>query len=295
MRKVLEFAALVTSSPKTTISLTGESGVGKEVLARAVHFESGCLPGNFVAVNCAAIPEALLESELFGHVRGAFTGAERDREGKFGQARGGTLLLDEIGDMPLSLQTKLLRVLEERTYEKVGIRYAITRRFPGHRRHPSQSCRSGQIKALFREDLFHRINVVPIAIPPLCGNEKKTSRFWWTFILRISANTRARRFPESPEKSMDLLYSYSWPGNIRELRNVLEYAAIIVNHEFIWPEHLRFHSSHVPDDSPATTDYEYRLSFHPQNIHLALSSTRSWKLPFSAAAATSPRLPICSR
>jgi len=259
MRKVLEFAARVALSPKTTISLTGESGVGKEVLARAVHFESGCLPGNFVAVNCAAIPEALLESELFGHVRGAFTGAERDREGKCCQARGGTLLLDEIGDMPLSLQVKLLRLLEERTYEKVGAGTPLPADFRvivATHRNLEDRIKQG----LFREDLFHRINVVPIAIPPL-RERKEDIPILVDFYLDRFRKHQGKALPGVSKKSMELLYSYSWPGNVRELRNVLEYAAIIVNDELIRPEHLRLHSSPVSDNLSGTTNYEYHLSF----------------------------------
>ena len=120
MRQTLSLAAKVAASRQTTVAIYGESGVGKEVLARAIHFAGNGSPASFVALNCAAIPEQLLESELFGHVRGAFTGADRDREGKFSRAKGGTILLDEIGDMPLGLQSKLLRVLQERVYEKVG-------------------------------------------------------------------------------------------------------------------------------------------------------------------------------
>ena len=120
MSEALKAAEMVAASPLTTVAIYGESGVGKEVLARDIHFASGGLPSNFVAINCAAVPETLLESELFGHVKGAFTGADRDRDGKFALADGGTLLLDEIGDMPLSLQAKLLRVLEERVYYKIG-------------------------------------------------------------------------------------------------------------------------------------------------------------------------------
>lgn len=129
MKEMLEMAAKVTAFPQTTVAIYGESGTGKEVLARAIHFASKGLPGNFVAVNCAAIPEAFLESELFGHVRGAFTGADKDRDGKFTIARGGTVFLDEIGDMPPLLQAKLLRVLEERTYEKVGSNTLISAEF----------------------------------------------------------------------------------------------------------------------------------------------------------------------
>jgi DNA-binding NtrC family response regulator len=261
MRKVLELAALVASSPRTTISLTGESGAGKEVLARAVHFESGGLPGNFVAVNCAAIPEALLESELFGHVRGAFTGAERDRDGKFSQAQGGTLFLDEIGDMPLPLQAKLLRVLEERTYEKVGSNMQISADFRvivATHRDLADLVRHG----LFREDLFHRINVVPIAIPALRERIEDIPILVDLFLDKFRQH-QGKTLPGVSKKSMDLLCSYSWPGNIRELRNVLEYAAIIVNDELIRPEHLRFHSSHVPDNPPGTADYEYHLRFSP--------------------------------
>jgi len=142
MRKVLELAALVASSPKTTISLTGESGVGKEVLARAVHFESGCLPGNFVAVNCAAIPEALLESELFGHVRGAFTGAERDREGKFSQAREDVASGRDRRHAVVA-PGQIVAGTGGKDLRKSRIQYAIARRFPGYRRHPSQSYGSG--------------------------------------------------------------------------------------------------------------------------------------------------------
>jgi DNA-binding NtrC family response regulator len=237
MRQALELAARVAKSHKTTISLTGESGSGKEVLARAVHFASGCLPGNFVALNCAAIPESLLESELFGHVRGAFTGAEREREGKFTLARGGTVLLDEIGDMPLQLQAKLLRVLEERTFEKVGSNTPMPADFRvivATHRNLAELVRQGS----FREDLFHRINVVPIAIPAL-RERREDIPLLVEFYLNLFRKHQGKALPGVSKKAMDLLVSHSWPGNVRELRNVLEYAAIMVTDELIRPEHLR--------------------------------------------------------
>jgi len=237
MRKVLELAARMAASPGTTISLTGESGVGKEVLARAIHFASGGLPGNFVAVNCAAIPESLMESELFGHVRGAFTGADRDREGKFSLAKGGTILLDEIGDMPLALQAKLLRVLEERTYEKIGSNTslpAIFRVIAATHRNLAGQAQSGT----FREDLFYRINVVPITIPPL-RERKEDIPLLVEYFLGLFRRHQGKVLPGVSKKSMELLASYAWPGNIRELRNALEYATIMVNDELIRPEHLR--------------------------------------------------------
>jgi len=266
MREVLELAALLASSPRTTISLTGESGVGKEVLARAVHFASGGLPDNFVAVNCAAIPEALLESELFGHVRGAFTGAEREREGKFSLARGGTLLLDEIGDMPLSLQAKLLRVLEERTYEKVGTNKPLPADFRvivATHRNLADLVRLG----VFREDLFHRINVVPIAIPAL-RERKEDIPLLVDFFLDIFRQHQGKALPGVSKKAMDLLSSYSWPGNIRELRNVLEYATILVYNELIRPEHLRLPKINPSPGTLATNVIDYHISLPHEELSL---------------------------
>ncbi len=266
MRQVLELAARVAASQKTTISLTGESGVGKEVLARAVHFASGCLPGSFVAVNCAAIPEALLESELFGHVRGAFTGAEREREGKFSQARGGTLLLDEIGDMPLPLQAKLLRVLEERIYEKVGADKPLPADFrviAATHRNLAELVRQGK----FREDLFHRINVVSISIPSL-RERREDIPLLVDFFLDLFRKHQGKSLPGVSKKAMDLLACYSWPGNVRELRNVLEYAAIMVSDELIRPEHLRLPTARQLSDKPDTTTVDFRISLSVEELSL---------------------------
>lgn len=266
MRQVLELSARVAASPKTTISLTGESGAGKEVLARAVHFASGGLPGSFVAVNCAAIPESLLESELFGHVRGAFTGAEREREGKLSLARGGTVLLDEIGDMPLALQAKLLRVLEERTYEKVGSNIPLSADFRlivATHRNLSELVRQGS----FREDLFHRINVVPIAVPAL-RERSEDIPLLVDFFLNLFRQHQGKPLPGVSKKAMDLLVSYSWPGNVRELRNVLEYAAILVSDELIRPEHLRLPLAQPLAGTPAADTVDFRISLPAKEISL---------------------------
>jgi len=266
MRQVLELAARVAASPKTSISLTGESGVGKEVLARAVHFASGGLPGNFMALNCAAIPESLIESELFGHVRGAFTGAEREREGKFSLARNGTVLLDEIGDMPLLLQAKLLRVLEERVYEKVGDNKPHPADFrvivPTHR-NLAELVRQGT----FREDLFHRVNVVPITIPPL-RERCEDIPLLVDFFLDLFRQHLGKALPGISKKAMDLLACYSWPGNIRELRNVLEYATIMVSDELIRPEHIHLATVKPPPGAPEKSTVDFRISLPPDEISL---------------------------
>ncbi|MBJ6724404.1 sigma-54-dependent transcriptional regulator [Geomesophilobacter sediminis] len=272
MRQVLELAARLGSSPRTTASLTGESGSGKEVLARAIHFSSGGLPGNFVAVNCAAIPEALLESELFGHVRGAFTGAEREREGKFSVARGGTVLLDEIGDMPLSLQAKLLRVLEERSFEKIGSNKPIPADFRvivATHRNLTELVRQGS----FREDLFHRVNVFPLNIPPL-RERREDIPLLVEFFLDLFRQHQGKGLPGISRKAMDLLVAYDWPGNIRELRNVLEYAAILVSDELIRPEHLRLPSAGAVGSAgtsaaaPAAGDGEFVVRLPLENLSL---------------------------
>jgi len=266
MHQTLELAARVAASPKTTISLTGESGVGKEVMARAIHFTSNGLPASFVPVNCASIPEALLESELFGHVRGAFTGAEREREGKFSLARGGTILLDEIGDMPLPLQAKLLRVLEERTYEKVGSNTSMQADFRvivATHRNLAEMVRQGT----FREDLFHRINVVPIVIPPL-RERKEDIPLLVEFFLNLFRKHQGKPLPGISKKAMDLIVSYSWPGNIRELRNVLEYAALLTSDELIRPEHLRLPAAPSPAGTAQTDTIDFHLSLSPQDLSL---------------------------
>ncbi|MDA8124376.1 MAG: sigma-54 dependent transcriptional regulator [Deltaproteobacteria bacterium] len=233
---VLRAAEQVAASPRTTVAVYGESGVGKEVLARAIHLASGQDLTTFVPVNCAAIPETLLESELFGHVKGAFTGADREREGKCARARTGTLFLDEIGDMPLALQTKLLRLLEERVYEKVGADRPLRADFRviiATHRNLEERCRDGA----FRLDLFHRLNTFPLALPPLRERREDIPELADHF-LGIFRRQLGKRLPGLSSAALNDLCGYDWPGNIRELRNRLEYAAIVTDGELIQPEHL---------------------------------------------------------
>ncbi len=248
MRQTLSLAARVAVSHQTTVAIYGESGVGKEVLARAIHFAGGGSPTGFISVNCAAIPEQLLESELFGHVRGAFTGADRDREGKFCRAKGGTILLDEIGDMPLSLQAKLLRVLQERVYEQVGgnrLLSADCRVIVATNRNLATLVAEGR----FREDLYHRVNVFPLTIPPL-RDRKEDIPLLCDHALGLLREQLAKPLPGISQKAMEVMLAYGWPGNIRELRNCLERAAILTDGELIRPEHLGIMSAD-PDGCPA--------------------------------------------
>lgn len=237
MGKTLSAAKQVVASPRTTVSIHGESGVGKEVLARAIHMGTGQTMASFVAVNCAAIPETLLESELFGHVKGAFTGADRERDGKCSRAQGGTLFLDEIGDMPLSLQPKLLRLLEERVYEKVGSDRPATADFRiivATHRNLDECCNQGA----FRRDLYYRLNIFPITIPPLRERREDISQLSEHFLNSFRKH-QGKLLPGLSRAALDLMLAHDWPGNVRELRNVLEYACIVTNGELIQPEHLR--------------------------------------------------------
>ena len=236
MKNVLELAAQVAQARRTTVAIYGESGSGKEVLARAIHAASDVLPAAFIAVNCAAIPEQLLESELFGHERGSFTGADRNREGKFSAAQGGTILLDEIGDIPLSIQAKLLRVLEERTFEKVGGNIQLQadcRIVVATNRDLSKMVLEGR----FREDLYHRVNIFPLYLPPL-RERKEDIPLLCNWLLNSLQNHLGRKLMGISQQSQEILVNYHWPGNVRELRNCLERAAILCNDDIIRPEHL---------------------------------------------------------
>ncbi|WP_437514441.1 sigma-54-dependent transcriptional regulator [Sorangium sp. So ce1099] len=226
---------------KTTALITGESGVGKELVARAIHRRSSRRGGPFVAVNCGAIPESLLESELFGYKRGAFTDAMNDRAGLFEQANHGTLLLDEIGELPLSLQVKLLRVLQEETIRRLGDNRDIkvdVRILAATHRDLSAETQAGR----FREDLFYRINVLPIAIPPLRERREDIPILLDHFLARNNARFGMNIRGFEPE-ARRLLLEYRWPGNVRELENTVERAMVLCEGERIGeadlPERIR--------------------------------------------------------
>jgi DNA-binding NtrC family response regulator len=256
MGNVLAAAEQVAASSRTTVSIFGESGVGKEVLARAIHVASGMNLTSFIALNCAAIPETLLESELFGHLKGAFTGANREREGKCGRARGGTLFLDEIGDMPLSLQPKLLRLMEERVYEKVGsdrLDIADFRIIVATHRNLDECCNKGT----FRRDLYHRLNIFPITIPPL-RERREDIRNLAGYFLKSFQQHQGKPIPGLSKEAIDLLMAYDWPGNVRELRNLLEYATIVSHGDLIRSEHLRLQQ---PESGTKEEMAEDRITF----------------------------------
>lgn len=226
---------------KTTVLITGESGVGKELVARALHSRSARQPRRFVAVNCGAIPENLLESELFGHKRGAFTDAVADRVGLFEEADGGTLFLDEVGELPLGLQVKLLRVLQEEAIRRLGDTKDIAvnvRIVAATHRDLLAETEAGR----FREDLFYRLNVLPIHVPPLRERREDIPLLIEHFIARNNARlgTDIRALDS---ESRRLLYEYSWPGNVRELENTIERAMVLAEGDSIvagdLPERIR--------------------------------------------------------
>jgi two-component system response regulator AtoC len=226
---------------KTTVLIAGESGVGKELVARALHRRSSRRGGPFVAVNCGAIPENLLESELFGHKKGAFTDAVQDRRGLFEEASGGTLFLDEIGELPLGLQVKLLRVLEDDTIRRLGESRDIkidVRIVAATHRDLQTETKAGR----FREDLYYRLNVLPIAVPPLRERRDDIPLLIEHFVTRNNGRlgTSIRGLDGEARR---LLYEYAWPGNVRELENTIERAMVLAEGELICavelPERVR--------------------------------------------------------
>ncbi len=208
----------------SAVLIQGETGTGKEVIARAIHDASPRRNSRFVALNCAAIPSALLESELFGHERGAFTGACSQTKGRFQQADGGTLFLDEIGDMPLELQPKLLRALQEREFERLGSGQTVrvdVRVVAA----TNQDLAQLVAKKLFRADLFYRLNVIPICLPPLRERVQDIPLLTEFFVARFAAQLN-KPIDLIPDEVMTLLQAHDWPGNIRELQNFIERAVL---------------------------------------------------------------------
>jgi two-component system response regulator FlrC len=233
--------ALKVADTPATVMITGESGTGKEVMARFIHQHSSRAEKPFVAVNCAAIPDNLLEATMFGYEKGAFTGATQAQPGKFEQAQGGTLLLDEISEMPLALQAKLLRVLQEREVERVGGHKAIALDV----RVLATSNREMKIeveKGAFREDLFYRLNVFPLHIAPLRERMQDILPLARHFLSEMSASM-GRKTMRLSEDAEQALLRYPWPGNARELENVIQRAVILAGSDNILPQHLHLPAS----------------------------------------------------
>ena len=230
MLDVLSLVRRVAPS-EATVLIRGESGTGKELIAKAIHFGSPRSRGPLVKVNCAALPEALLESELFGHEKGAFTGAVASRQGRFELANGGTIFLDEIGDLPLHLQAKLLRVLQEREYERVGSSRSVkvnVRILAASHRPLEALIKAGQL----REDLYYRLNVVTILIPPLRERRSDLSLLIDHFVRRFAAKNGKNISGLSPE-ARDIVLRYDYPGNVRELENIIERAVVLTRDDVI--------------------------------------------------------------
>ncbi|MBW2093381.1 MAG: sigma 54-interacting transcriptional regulator [Deltaproteobacteria bacterium] len=235
VRKILDVLPTIAES-ESTVLITGESGTGKEIFARAIHGLSQRKKKPFVAVNCGGFPETLIESELFGHEIGAFTGATRAREGRFARAEGGTLFLDEIGDLPFPLQVKLLRVLQERTYEPLGGTHPLranVRIITATNRNLQEMVAEGS----FRQDLFYRINVIKLEIPPLRDRLEDVPLLVDHFISRFSA-LHNKDIGAISHDAMDILMSHDYPGNIRELENIIEHGCVLCPGGLIQVKHL---------------------------------------------------------
>ncbi len=235
MRRVLEMLPRIGES-ESTILLQGETGTGKELVARAIHGLSARRDGPFVAVNCGALPDSLLESELFGHMAGAFTGADRDKPGRFSRARGGTLFLDEIGEVSPGMQVRLLRVLQERQFEPLG----STRTEEADVRVVTATNRDlcGMVEAgAFRRDLYYRINVMTVELPPLRDRREDIPLLVQNFVSTFNALQDKQVAGVSPEV-LGLLTAHHYPGNVRELRNIIEHAFVLVGEGRIELEHL---------------------------------------------------------
>jgi len=236
MQRLFEMLELVSGND-TTVLLEGESGTGKELFARAIHSLSQRKKGPIITVNCGALPDTLLESELFGYKAGAFTDAKRDKPGRFAQARNGTLFLDEIGDISPMLQMRLLRVLQEKVYEPLGStksEKADVRIVAATNKNLKELVQQG----LFRKDLYYRINIVTLFLPPLRERKEDIPLLVEHFLRRFNS-LRGKEIKGLSAKAMNILMSYDFPGNIRELENIVEYTTVVCKNHLVRKEHLK--------------------------------------------------------
>jgi len=282
--KALRQQIAVTAPTNGRVLIYGESGTGKELVARALHAASLRAKGPFVEVNCAAIPEELIESELFGHIKGSFTGASEDKIGKFQKADGGTLFLDEIGDMSLRTQSKVLRVLEEQRFERVGSNVMTNvdvRVIAATNKNLEEEISRGA----FRQDLFYRLNVIPFYVPPLRERREDIPTLANYFLMEFSSEYGKKPRELSPA-AMDILIRYPWPGNVRELKNLVERLVIVCPQAHIEPHHLPpelFRGVAESPHHPYSTLHEARSAYEREFILRKLQENR-WNMTQTACA-----------
>lgn len=282
--KALRQQIAVTAPTNGRVLIYGESGTGKELVARALHTASLRSNGPFVEVSCAAIPEELIESEMFGHVKGSLTGATEDKIGKFQKADGGTLFLDEVGDMSLRTQSKVLRVLEEQRFEPVGSSQAVTvdvRVLAATNKNLEQEISRGA----FRQDLFYRLNVIPFFVPPLRDRKEDIPVLARHFLNEFSS-AYGKKTRELSETAMEILLRYPWPGNVRELRNLVERLVIVCPQARIEPHHLPpelFRGVADTPQHPYATLHEARNAYEREFILRKLQEHR-WNMTQTASA-----------
>lgn len=278
MKALMDMLAMVAPS-EATVMITGESGTGKELIAKSLHYNSARKAHPLVTVNCAALSESLLESELFGHEKGAFTGADRRREGRFMQADGGTIFLDEVGETSPRMQAKLLRVLQEKEIQRVGSEAVLqvdVRVVAATNRDLEEDVQAGR----FREDLFYRLNVMNLTVPPLCDRQEDIPLLAQHFLEKYARRNRKTVKGFAP-LAMDMLLKYEWPGNVRELENAIERAVILLSGEHITEKQLplrivRQHPEHVTAADtamPATDGTRTLEDMEKEAIEATLAAT----------------------
>jgi DNA-binding NtrC family response regulator len=253
MQTIYETIESVAKSDANVL-IVGESGTGKELIANAIHYQSLRSKKTFIKVNCAALPKELIESELFGHTKGSFTGAHADKEGLVQHAAGGSLMLDEIAEMPVELQPKLLRVLQERSYRKIGSEktYAVDfRLISSTNRPPADAIRDG----LLRDDLFYRISTITIHVPPLRDRSEDIQLLTEHF-LHMYAQKYDRQIAGVSQAAYQRLFGHTWPGNVRELQNVIERAVLLAKGNRVEPVDLPFDNGSLPEGSAAGTGWD---------------------------------------